>query len=304
MPLNSNELHQLYQLACSAATKAGQAIRNCSGHTLEVHHKQAGSSMASQVVTEIDLISQKTILDTLAPTLLQYDLGLLTEEQEDDGSRLKKEHFWSIDPVDGTLSLIEALPGYAVSIALVSTEGRPLIGVVFDPVTETLYSAQYGLGAFINNIPWPLHEQNDHNELTLICDRSLLEHPNFQQISTDFTQFALTNGFSGLTTLGPAGAVMSAIWVARYQNSIYFKRPKKQQGGGCLWDFAATSCIFTELGFTSSDYRGEPLKLNHSDSVYMNQRGVLFSTNPRISNAARIIMSLISADSSNTSKIC
>jgi fructose-1,6-bisphosphatase/inositol monophosphatase family enzyme len=63
--------------------------------------------------------AQAAVLEVLAPTFKAYDLGLLTEELADDGSRFEKDYFWSIDPLDGTLPFTQGKPGYAVSIALV-----------------------------------------------------------------------------------------------------------------------------------------------------------------------------------------
>ena len=53
----------------------------------------------------------------------RYDLALLTEELEDDGSRHVKDYFWCIDPIDGTLPFTQKKPGYGVSIALVARDG-------------------------------------------------------------------------------------------------------------------------------------------------------------------------------------
>jgi 3'-phosphoadenosine 5'-phosphosulfate (PAPS) 3'-phosphatase len=59
---------------------------------------------------------------------------------------------------------------------------------------------------------------------------------------------------------------------------VYFKLPKAEEGGGSLWDFAATAALFSELGYVASDFYGEPLDLNRADSTFMNHRGVLFAT--------------------------
>ena len=60
------------------------------------------SSVASDIVTDIDLKAQKIILDTLNNLFTRFDLGLLAEENEDDQSRLIKHSFVAVDPLDGT----------------------------------------------------------------------------------------------------------------------------------------------------------------------------------------------------------
>jgi len=118
--LENSDLTILTNIAIQAAQKAGERISEQAGKQIAVQYKTGGTSLASQVVTEIDGLSQEIILQTLKPLTDTYDLGLLTEEQADDKSRCEKEFFWCIDPLDGTLPFIEQKHGYAVSIALIS----------------------------------------------------------------------------------------------------------------------------------------------------------------------------------------
>ena len=81
-------------------------------------------------------------------------MGLISEELKDDSSRFENEFYWCIDPLDGTLPFTEQVDGYAVSIALVSREGIPVLGVVYNPEKNDLYTAVKGEGAYKNG--WPL----------------------------------------------------------------------------------------------------------------------------------------------------
>jgi fructose-1,6-bisphosphatase/inositol monophosphatase family enzyme len=182
------------------------------------------------------------------------------------------------------LSFIEHVPGYAVSIALVSRSGDPCIGVVYDPVTQTLYSAVRGKGALRNGEHWTLPPSSalESRPLTLICDRSLVEQPDYQQMLDRLESVAGKLGLSGLQTLHKGGAVMNGCWVLENRPACYFKFPKPQKGGGCLWDFAAITCLFQEMGAIATDYEGNMLELNRSDSTFMNHRGVMFATDPAI----------------------
>lgn len=54
-------------------------------------------------------------------------------------------------------------------------------------------------------------------------------------------------------------------------------------GGGSLWDFAATACIFKELGLSVSDFKGNQLKLNKDEGTFMNQDGIIYASNSNIS---------------------
>jgi fructose-1,6-bisphosphatase/inositol monophosphatase family enzyme len=103
MQLSAQQLKELSLDAERAARRAGALISNYAGRDFEVSHKPGGDSLASQVVTEVDELAQSVILKELKSSVQDYDLALLAEELEDDGSRLKKDYFWCIDPMDGTL---------------------------------------------------------------------------------------------------------------------------------------------------------------------------------------------------------
>ena len=70
---------------------------------------------------------------------------------------------------------------------------------------------------------------------------------------------------------------MNALHVLENSPACYFKFPKPEEGGGSVWDFAATAAIFNECGAAASDFHGEALELNRADSTFMNHRGVLFA---------------------------
>ena len=63
MKLNQSQLKELLEIACEAAKKAGNLIANFTDSTLDVMAKESGSSLSSQVVTEIDFKSQQIILE-------------------------------------------------------------------------------------------------------------------------------------------------------------------------------------------------------------------------------------------------
>ena len=254
MKLAAKDLQALGRVAIEAAKQAGGMIQKRAGCTFFVKNKSSGSSPASQIVTEVDFMSQEIILKHIQPTCEEYDLGLLIEESNDDLSRFEKDYFWCIDPLDGTLQFVEQRPGYAVSIALVSREGRPCIGVVYDPRTRTLYYAVKGLGIFRNEQAWDWK-------------------PKFNE---------------SYEKIHDGGSVLNACWVLENAPAYFVKRPKVQEGGGCLWDYAATACLFEEVGAMVSDSHGNSLDLNSRDSVFMNHIGVLYASHPEISEELQV----------------
>ena len=69
---------------------------------------------------------------------------------------------------------------------------------------------------------------------------------------------------------------MNAIRVLEHGPALMLKMPKTTLGGGCIWDYAATSCIYHEMGRVATDFHGEALDLNKKDGPYMNNKGVYF----------------------------
>ena len=269
------DLQQLADIAIQAALAAGKVIQKYMNGDVTVLEKKVGDSLASQVLTEVDLKSEETVLSYLLPTCKTHNLGLLTEEQEDDKSRFKKAFFWCIDPIDGTLAFIKKQPGFSVSIALISKEGIPQIGVVFDPTTNNLYYAIKGLGAFKNGKPWQFNKPN--NYLTYTIEKNLLDLPKKEEFINILNREKEKLKLNELKEHFGSGSVLNAIAVAENKPAIMFKFPKKERGGGCIWDYAATVCIFNELGLKAGDFYGNPLDLNSSKTPHMNEKGVFFS---------------------------
>ena len=268
-------LIELTNIAIKAALTAGEIIQKHMNETMAVEKKEAGTSLASQVVTAVDLACEKAILSHLLPTCDRFDIALLSEETEDDHSRFVKDFFWCIDPMDGTLAFIENRSGFSVSIALVAKDGTPYIGVVFDPSTDSLYHASKGNGAYKNGHPWQIKNTNDH--LTYVTDRKLIDTPHKDQIEEILNENVERLNLTGIKEIDGAGAVLNAILVLENGPACMMKLPKKEDGGGSIWDFAATACIYQELGLHPTDFEGEQLMLNRKANTYLNQEGILYT---------------------------
>ena len=288
MSFSSAQLNELANAAIEATTQAGTLIAERTGSDLNVALKSDKEDRAAQVLTEVDGLSQATILEILEPTIKQCDLGLLAEESNDDQSRFEKKAFWCIDPLDGTLPFIEGDPGYAVSIALVSRDGQPLIGVVYDPRSQTLYHAIHDAGPYKNREPWkPLNERKgNQNAFLFLNDRSFVSHSDCEATLDAFESLARERGYSGLQTRFVGGAAMNAIWALENAPACYFKFPRPK-GGGSLWDYAATACIYQEAGAIATDFQGDSFDLNRPDLNFMNHRGVIFATDQKIAAFVR-----------------
>ncbi|MAN36095.1 MAG: inositol monophosphatase [Opitutae bacterium] len=282
------DLEALTREASQAALEAGEIIRSHQNRDVDVVHKEGGDTYASQVVTEVDRKAQDAILQVLGPTCEELDLAVLTEESEDDHGRLEKDFFWCIDPMDGTLPFIRREPGYSVSIGLVAKDGSPRIGVVYDPVHDVLWQATKGEGILRNGEPWTLDVSSE--ELTFTYDRSFADHPERDRVLQELEDYAHSIGLKKLVATQFGGAVINACHALENGPGCHFKFAKPQEGGGSLWDYAATACLFEEAGAVVSDVHGQPLDLNRSDSTFMNHRGAVYATDENLAQRIREIL--------------
>ena len=283
-------LQQLCDAAIQAALEAGQFVQSADRSRLQRRFKDTGSSAASQLVTEVDIRSEAIIRERLQATLDELDIAFVGEESSRSvpggppggpPERLHTPYHWCVDPLDGTLPFVEGNPGYAISIALVSRSGSPLIGVVYDPVTSTLLHAIRGQGAYRDETPL-LRPTTVSTVLVVFADRSFEAHEHDPDFLDTLTGCAGEFGLKGFEVVYGSGAVKNACQVLNHGAACYLKLPKRQDGGGSIWDFAASACIVKEAGGWSSNIHGQPLALNRPDSTFMNHQGVLYASTEQI----------------------
>lgn len=268
-------LLQLKNIAIKAAFAAGATIQQYMNKDVLVEKKKEGTSYASQVITAVDRECELVILSHLLPTCREFNLALLSEETEDDGSRFEKDYFWCIDPMDGTLAFINKQPGFSVSIALVARDGTPYIGVVFDPSTGTMYHAVKGNGAYKNDRAWEIKHTNDY--LTYVTDRKLKDTPHSDEIKRLLHENVEKFKLNGVKEINGAGSVLNGILVLENGPACMLKLPKKERGGGSIWDFAATACIYQELALVATNFEGGKLDLNKENDTFMHHEGIFYS---------------------------
>ena len=117
--------------AAGAAARALLEVITASDEELHIESKLDGS-----LVSDADFASQKVISEILEP----LKIPVLSEEAKapEYSTRKDWDYFWLVDPLDGTESFLSSRSGFAVNIALCDKTG-PIIGVVADPLTNTIY---------------------------------------------------------------------------------------------------------------------------------------------------------------------
>ena len=104
----------------------------------------------SSPVSEADIAADHLLRERLTAGTADY--GWLSEETEDDPSRLAARRIWIVDPIDGTRAYLDGRDDWAVSAAL-AVAGRPVLAAIFAPASDELFLAAAGGGATRNDAP-------------------------------------------------------------------------------------------------------------------------------------------------------
>lgn len=127
-----------------AAIKAGRSLARDFG---EVQNLQVSLKGPGDYVSQADRRAEKIIHTELLRARPDYSF-LMEEAGAIEGA--DSQHRWIIDPLDGTTNFLHGIPIFAVSIAL-ERQGQIVAGVIYNPATDELYTAERGGGAFLND---------------------------------------------------------------------------------------------------------------------------------------------------------
>lgn len=240
---------QELEVACQAAMCAGDAI-------MEVYQTAFSVDIKSpdQPVTEADRRSNVVIYNHIHQNFPQD--GWLSEETVDDEIRLKKNRVWIVDPLDGTKEFISKVPEFAVSIGL-QIDGEAVVGVIYNPVTKEMFSAQKGGGAFLNGMPIRVSEQSQLLKAVVLASRSESKRGEWKPYEGEFI-------------ISPSGGMAHKMTqVASGKADASFSLTPKNE-----WDFCAGVILVQEAGGRATLPSGEALIFNKQSPLVP---GILYS---------------------------
>jgi myo-inositol-1(or 4)-monophosphatase len=239
------------EVAVAAAEAAGKMLRDGFGQHQEVRFKGE-----VDLVTKADENAEQAIKEVLQETFPNY--GMLAEEGgETEGEGGVR---WIVDPLDGTTNYAHGLPLFCTSIAL-ERDGEVVLGVVYDPMANEIYTAERGRGATLNGEPIGVSDTDEPIRALLVTgfpyDRD--DMPTALDL---FGQFAMRT--QSMRRLG--SAALDLCYVAAGRLDGYYERGIK------AWDIVAGALILQEAGGKVSDYRGDELDLKIGEVVASNGR--------------------------------
>lgn len=246
--MNPDELNELRQMACETAVSAGKLA-----HDLWSKPRKIQQKGFRDLVTDADFATQQLITDAIQARFPTH--GFLTEEED---SQLPQTGpvIWIIDPIDGTTNYSRQVPEFCVSIAacLPKPNGyEPIVGVIYDPMRQELFSASQGGGASLKigaapAQPMQVSAVAETADAVLCLDWSGAADKRevIMQLLNQLAKQTFT-----VRAIGTAALAMA--WVAAGRVDAYLNvrlRP---------WDVAAAQILLQESGGCLTAPAGDPL---------------------------------------------
>jgi len=238
--------------AIKAAREAGKII--LSYYSKNVNAISKGSTY--NLVTKADIASEKKIINTIKDKFPYH--SILTEESGEEIH--KSDYCWVIDPLDGTNNFYHKFPMFCVSIALYE-KGKPLIGVVFDPLRKELFYAEKNEGAFINNRKIRVSNTTRLSK-SLLALGFYYERGSLMRKSLDQMKRFFYEDVHGIRRTGSAALDICYTACGRFDGywELYLNP----------WDYAAGSLIVMEAGGRITDTQGQKYNLMMKNIVASN----------------------------------
>ena len=244
------------QVAVTLARAAGAAILELYDRPIEVLQKFDLDER--EPVTLADRIANELIVDGIHRQF--PDDGMLAEESIDTARRLGKRRVWMVDPLDGTSGFIDGNGDFAVQIGL-AEDGLAVLGVVYQPLTDLLYRAVRGQGAWIErpNEPATRARVSGQSELSMMCLAASRSHrsPRMDRVVKAF-------GVKGEIQRGSVGIKVGLIIEQQCDLYVHLSPRTKQ------WDTCAPQVILNEAGGSFSDLFGNPISYNSAEVQHRN----------------------------------
>lgn len=229
----------LISVMINAARKAARGLSRDFG---EAQALQVSRKGIADFVSKADLAAEQTIFEILSQARPKF--GFVMEERgEIEGA--DNSNRWIVDPLDGTTNFLHGIGHFAISIAL-ERDRQPFAGVIYNPVTDELYWAEKGQGAWMNDRRLRVSGRRDLSECLFATglpfagmegrDRALDETRRVLEVT------------AGIRRFGAASLDLAFMAAGRYD--AYWER------GLNAWDVAAGACLVREAGGLVSDIDG------------------------------------------------
>ena len=222
-----------------AARKAARQLIRDFG---EVEKLQVSVKGPANFVTAADRKAEQTLRDELMTARPGYSF-IGEEGGQIDGP--DKTHTWYVDPLDGTTNFLHGIPHFAISIGL-EREGTMIAALVYNPVSDEMFIAEKGKGAFLNDQRIRVAGRRSMQDAVVACGLPHRGRGGLAEFRTEFA--AVQEQVAGLRRFG--SAALDLAYVAAGRLDIYWERNLSS------WDMAAGILLVREAGGYINDCEG------------------------------------------------
>jgi myo-inositol-1(or 4)-monophosphatase len=240
----------LMNVMTAAALKAARGLKRDFGEValLQVSRKGPGD-----FVSAADKKSEKVIFEELSRARPGYSF-MMEESGAVEGS--DKTHIWHVDPLDGTTNFLHGIPQFAISIAL-EREGALVAGLVYNPISDEMFVAEKGQGAYLNNQRLRVAQRTDFREAVIGCGLPHIGRGDHRLFLKECAQ--VMAHAAGLRRMGAAALDLAYVAAGRFDG--FWERQL------CTWDMAAGAVLIREAGGFISDVTGHGGFMSTGDVV-------------------------------------
>lgn len=241
-------------IAIEAAKEAGKFLKKNLGKVKRIDLK---SGQERNLVTEIDKKSEELIVSIIKKHYPNHDI--LAEES---GAKhgIKSDYRWIIDPLDGTTNFTHGLPIFCVSIGL-EKQGDLILGVIYDPNFDELFTAEKGRGAFLNGRRLRVSTTKELKDSLLVTGfpYNITENPD--HCVEHFVNFLMSA--QAVRRMGSAALDLAYVAAGRYDGFWEVNLNP--------WDMAAGVLLVKEAGGEITNFKGIEIDIHGKQIVASNR---------------------------------
>ncbi len=243
----------LMNVMTAAAIRAGRSLTRSFG---EIEKLQVSLKGPADYVSEADHRSEKILFEDLKKARPNY--GFLMEEGgvvegSDNSNR------WIIDPLDGTLNFLHGIPHFSISIAL-ERDREIFAGVIYEPITDQMFTAEQGNGAFLNDRRIRVSTRKNVLESVFATGIPFAGREGHKAYLAQLEN--VMAGSSGVRRFGSAALDLAYVAAGRYEG--FWEKGIKP------WDIAAGIILVREAGGVITDYSGKKDMLSKGEVIAAN----------------------------------
>jgi len=238
-----------------AAQKAARHLKRDFG---EVENLQVSRKGPADFVSAADIRAEKILREELSRARPGY--GFLLEEAGAVPGAADSDRLWVVDPLDGTTNFLHGLPHFAISIALVE-RGEIIAGCVYDPAKDEMFTAEKGVGAFLNDRRLRVSARRRLDEALFATGIPFKGLPNHERYLRQLARVMAET--SGVRRYG--AAALDLAWMAAGRYDGFWEMGLKP------WDFAAGVILVREAGGMVTTLEGDSVTLDSSSLVAANE---------------------------------